>query len=94
MREARVLLSKFAEKQMRKLPRQILISLYDWVRAVERTGLMNVRKILGYHDEPLKGSRVGQRSVRLSRSYRLIYELDKELDEILIIVLEVNKHEY
>jgi proteic killer suppression protein len=44
-----------------------------WVNDVESAGLSEVRKVLGYHDEPLKGNRVGQRSIRLSKSYRAIY---------------------
>ena len=64
----------------------------DWVEFVETAGLREVRKCLGYHDEPLKGDRFGQRSVRLNRSYRLIYKEMNEMVEILLI--EVNKHEY
>jgi proteic killer suppression protein len=45
-----------------------------------------------YHDEPLKGDRLGQRSIRLSRSYRLIYIESQELG--VVKVVEVNKHEY
>ena len=33
----------------------------------------------GYHDEPLKGHRAGQRSIRLSRAYRAIYEIKEDL---------------
>jgi proteic killer suppression protein len=49
-----------------------------------------MRRIPGYHDEPLKGKRKSQRSVRLNRSYRLIYTES----DMTILVLEVNKHEY
>lgn len=48
----------------------------------------------GYHDEPLKGKRVGQRSIRLNRAYRAIYEIDETGQVHFIEVLEVNKHEY
>jgi len=53
-----------------------------------------VRKISGYHDEPLHGNRIGQRSIRLNKSYRAIYtELDS--GEIHFIeIVEVNKHDY
>ncbi len=55
-------------------------------------GIHEVRKFKRYHDEPLKGNRVGQRSVRLNRAYRAIYvELESEIE---ILVIEVNKHEY
>jgi len=49
-----------------------------WIFQVESIGINEVRKILGYHDEPLKGDRQGQRSVRLSRSYRAFYVEYKE----------------
>jgi proteic killer suppression protein len=54
-----------------------------------------VRKVKGYHDEPVRGAkRAGQRSVRLSRAYRLFYveKLDGKLE--LVEIVEVNKHEY
>jgi len=52
-----------------------------------------VRKIPGYHDEPLKGDRAGQRSIRLSRAYRAIYEIRKDVAQ-LVSVEEVSKHDY
>lgn len=65
-----------------------------WVDDVSNRGIREVRKIPGYHDEPLKGKRLGQRSIRLSKAYRAVYILD-DLNNIAIIkVTEVNKHEY
>jgi len=49
------------------------------------------RRRPGYHDEPLHGQRQGQRSVRLSRSYRAIY-FEHEAGTVLVEVIEVNKH--
>jgi proteic killer suppression protein len=67
---------------------------------VEEQGIEEAKKIPGYHDEPLRGEREGQRSVRLSRAYRAIYiefqeeeEKKKEMFDI-VSVEEVNKHEY
>lgn len=89
-----VTLSRFVEKQLRKLPLSIKEALNIWRESVEETGIWEVRKLPGYHDEPLKGNRVGQRSVRLSRSWRVIYE-EKENGKVLIIeVKEVTHHEY
>lgn len=51
-------------------------------------------KFLVTIDELLKGSRHGQRSVRLSRSYRVIYTEDRTGIVNIIEVLEVNKHDY
>ncbi len=48
--------------------------------------------IPGYHDEPLKWERTGQRSIRLSKAYRAFYV---EHDDMVIVeVIEVNKHDY
>ena len=53
-----------------------------------------VRELKGFHDEPLRGPRSGQRSVRLNRAYRVIY-IEEEDGQIRIAnVIEVNKHEY
>ena len=63
-----------------------------WANNVNNYGIIEARKCKGYHDEPLKGDRKGQRSIRLSKSYRVIYIEDKRI--VKIIVIEVNKHEY
>lgn len=90
----KVRLAKKAEKELEKLPQHIVIKLASWVEEVGRVGLFEVRKLPGYHDEPLKGKRKGQRSIRLSKSYRAIYELCKRSEDCIVLILEVNKHEY
>ena len=87
-----VRVSRFAEKQILKIPHYIAEALMIWVNSVELKGISEVRRLPGYHDEPLKGSRKGQRSVRLNRAYRAIYVETVEGLELLII--EVNKHDY
>jgi proteic killer suppression protein len=52
------------------------------------------RKYKGFHDEPLKGQRKGQRSVRLSKGYRAIYQEITPGNYEIIEIIEVNKHEY
>ena len=93
-KETQVFISKFAEKQIKKLPKQISEALFIWVESIELTGIADIRKLKGYHDEPLKGDRKGQRSARLNRSYRVIYIEKENKDLVLITVIEVNKHEY
>ena len=44
------------------------------------------------HDEHLKGERTGQRSSRLSRQYRVIYAVDREV--VVVYVLEITPHHY
>ena len=48
-----------AIKDLKKLPRFIVIKLDKWKRTVELIGLDETRKIKGYHDEPLSGDRNG-----------------------------------
>lgn len=76
------------------MPKHIIIKLMAWVEGVREKGLLEVRKLPGFHDEPLKGNRKGQRSIRLSKSYRAIYIVDEQKQTAYITVLEVNKHEY
>ena len=90
----RVELSKLARKQLKKMPRHIIENLASWVDDVETRGFEEVRKIPGYHDEPLNGDRQGQRSIRLSRAYRAIYMVKDDGEVEFISVEEVSKHGY
>jgi proteic killer suppression protein len=86
--------TRHAFNSLSKLPAHILSKVKFWVAEVELHGLRIVRFRPGYHDEPLKGLRQGQRSVRLNRNYRLIY-LESARDKIqIIVVMEVTNHEY
>ena len=81
------------EKQLARVPDVISRKFRLWVTLVEESGIREVRKHKGFHDEPLKGERRGQRSVRLNRAYRAIYvERDGGKLEMLE-VLGVNKHD-
>jgi toxin HigB-1 len=85
---------KAVEKDLGRLPDVIARKFRIWVALVEESGVRETRKRSGFRDEPLKGKRQGQRSVRLNRAYRVIY-VERASGEIeLIEVLEVNKHEY
>jgi proteic killer suppression protein len=42
-------------KSLHKLPNYVVLKLYRWVDGVEKEGIMLMRQIPGYHDEPLKG---------------------------------------
>lgn len=90
----RVILSKKAENNLWKVPKHIVVKLNSWIESVSVNGLNYTRKIPGYHDEPLKGDRKGQRSIRLSKSYRAIYVIDENDKIEFVEVREVNKHEY
>jgi proteic killer suppression protein len=87
-------ITKRAQKDLRKVPQYILKNFQRWALLIEDIGLVETRKIKGFHDEPLTGDRAGQRSARLSKSYRVFYcEMpDKTIN--IVSVLEVNRHDY
>lgn len=89
-----VKITRNALKDLKKVPLHIGIKLQTWIDDVGSHGLSEIRKIPGYHDEPLKGKRIGQHSIRLSRAYRAIYTIEKDGSINFIEIQEVNKHEY
>lgn len=89
-----VRLSPKANRDLKKIPLPIAIKLAAWIEAVGTQGLTEVRKIPGYHDEPLKGKRKGQRSIRLNIAYRAIYIIDKTGSVSFVEIKEVHKHGY
>jgi toxin HigB-1 len=94
MKVYKIELTESAIRDLKKVPKHIIIKLMGWVDNVREKGLPEIRKLPGFHDEPLKGNRKGQRSIRLSKSYRAIYIVDEEKQTAYITVLEVNIHEY
>lgn len=89
-----VLSEKVKKKDLTKIPKHILVKLNSWISSVAHSGLIYVRKSPGYHDEPLKGDRKGQRSIRLSKSYRAIYVIKDDGEIEFVEIVEVNKHDY
>lgn len=89
-----VRISKKAQKDLIKIPEHLQEKLYFWVRAVSEVGLLKIRQSKGFHDEPLKGDRKGQRSIRLNRAYRAIYTENSGGQIEFVEIIEVNKHEY
>jgi proteic killer suppression protein len=89
-----VVLSARVRKDLRQCPAAIVRKLMAWVGSVQSTGLEAVRKLPGYHDEPLKGEWAGYRSIRLNRAYRAIYSVQKDDVVEFARVDAVNKHEY
>lgn len=89
----KVEITRQAEKQLQKVPVQIKRKFFIWIAAVEEQGILEVRKIQGFHDEPLKGDRKGQRSIRLNKQWRAIYIVVNGIVEF-VEVQEVTPHEY
>lgn len=86
-------MTKKIVKEMYLIPNYVLYKFKTWVQSVQEIGLEETRKIPGYHDEPLKGKRKGQRSIRLNKSYRVIYRIEEHLVKF-IEVIEINNHDY
>ncbi len=89
----RIDIADSVKKNLHKVPLAIRKKLFTWVAAVEERGLNEVRKIPGYHDEPLKGERKGQRSIRLNKQWRAIYRIIINKIEFVLIE-EVTPHDY
>jgi toxin HigB-1 len=83
-----------ARRQLRQAPGHIVDKLMAWIEAVEEDGLEATRRVPGFHDEPLRGNRRGQRSIRLSRQWRAIYEARTEGGIQLVSIEEVTPHVY
>ncbi len=94
MISTKVSIEQAALKQLEKVPSFIRVKLYQWIERVEEFGIAEIRKSKGLHDEPLKGLRTGQRSIRLNRSYRAIYIQKQNGELFLIQIIEVTNHEY
>lgn len=82
------------EKQLCRLPQHIQEKFLGWVELIKFQGVREIRKFPGFHDEPLKGARLGQRSIRLNQAYRAIYIETQDGSVECLEVIEVNKHEY
>ncbi len=82
------------QKQLKKLPEEIRVRLQRWIKTVEEFGLTEARKVKGYHDEPLKGQRAGERSIRLGLKWRAIYIQSKTGEINIIFLQEITPHDY
>ncbi len=94
MKATEIVLSKRAERDIKTVPAHITKKLLAWIDSIEHEGLIATRKIPGYHDEPLQGNRQGQRSIRLNKAYRAIYQVSASGNIEIVEILEINKHKY
>lgn len=92
MLRSKITTTRSFEKQLDKAPDFIRKKVKFWIFLVESYGIWDVMKSPGFHDEPLRDERNGQRSVRMNKAYRLIYHIIQ--DRVHIELLEVHKHDY
>lgn len=76
-----------------RLPPQVINKFETWKKDIQEKGLAEVRKIPGYHDEPIHVIQ-GARSVRLNGEFRLFYTLEKSDGVETLRVLKITPHEY
>jgi len=80
------------DKQLGKLPTDVLKRYEKWKDIVELSGPVGLRLIRGFRDESLRGDWKGHRSSRLNQQYRVIYRTER--NQLLVEVVEVNPHDY
>lgn len=89
-----VVITTRAVKSLRKVPKQVAVNFFVWQREVLANGIEVIRKIPGYHDEPLSGKlKKYVRSFRLGKGYRGYYSIQGDVVKF-VSVEEVNKHDY
>ena len=88
------MIAPLVRKTLDKCPIQIRRKLFVWVASVETHGLEKVRHQPGWHDEPLKGQRQGQRSIRLNKQWRAIYMILDNHSIKFCEIQEVTPHDY
>jgi len=89
-----VKISAKAIKNLKRAPKYIQEKFTAWVIAVNKSGLENTKRCLGWHDEQLLGKRSGQRSIRLNKQWRAIYLINKNNEIKFIEIIEVTPHDY
>ena len=87
-----VLENKEAIKAFNSAPIHVQSKYSYWKKVVINNGVNKLSQIRGFNFEKLKGNRMGQFSCRLSKGYRIIFEIRSK--EFYVLVLEMNKHEY
>ncbi len=80
------------QRQIRKLPKNILKRYEKWKDIVEVSGPNGLRLIRGFNDESLRGDWKGHRSSRLGGQYRVIYRIERE--KLFVMVIDVTAHDY
>jgi addiction module RelE/StbE family toxin len=79
-------------RRLSKLPEEILKRYEKWKDIVEVSGPQGLRLIRGFNDEALRGEWKGHRSSRLGLQYRVIYRVEAE--QLQVMVLELTPHDY
>jgi len=80
------------EKQLTRIPLDILKRYEKWKDVVSVSGPQGLRVISGFNDEALHGEWQGHRSSRLNQQYRVIYRIKRKT--VMVQVETVSAHDY
>ena len=74
-----------------RLPKAVKDRFKQWATEVEQKGLEEVRRVPGYHDEPIK-SLPGRRSVRVGEGFRACYEtfIENGIEVLKVITISAD----
>lgn len=84
--------TKTAEKNIDKLPKNVLEKYEFWRNVVQMSGLDGLRQFKGFRDHALKGEWEGYRSSYLNAAYMVIYTFEK--NEFKVFIIDVKHHDY
>jgi addiction module RelE/StbE family toxin len=87
-----VLEHRRAARRLDRLPIDILARYEKWKDIVRLSGPQGLRLIKGFRDQALRGEWRGHRSSRLSQQYRVVYRVEAEQVEVLVV--DVTPHDY
>ena len=83
---------KRVDRQLKKLPKDVLKRYEKWKDIVTISGPQGLRLIKGFHDEALFGKWKGHRSSRLTLQFRVFYRVEGE--QVLVEVVSITAHDY
>lgn len=87
----KVVISNKVQKQIDRLPEHLSHKLQIWIDTVALAGLHAVQAQPKWEDHALKGDRAGQRSAKLNKGYRIVYE---QASGEIVEIMEVGKEPY
>ncbi|MGH2362231.1 MAG: type II toxin-antitoxin system mRNA interferase toxin, RelE/StbE family [bacterium] len=81
-----------AAKRLDRLPKEVLKRYEKWKDIVRISGPAGLRLIKGFHDEGLRGEWKGHRSSRLGEQYRVMYRVEEQ--KVQVLVIDITAHDY
>jgi proteic killer suppression protein len=78
------------EAGAKKYPRAVVTAFFDVMAAIgAASDERDIYALKSLHFEALKGDRLGQRSIRLNRQYRLILRIETDPNGKTVVVIDI-----